>query len=88
MSGDHLLLRLSHDQALVLSDWLARVMGTQPFDTLVDEDPAVWSSLYAISGTLEMSLVDVVAPDYGTRLERARRRLLADLGDVRPSSAE
>jgi hypothetical protein len=52
MPEDHFVIKLSHDQALVLSDWLDRVMGTEAFDRLVD-DPAVWSALYNISGFLK-----------------------------------
>lgn len=62
-------LERSLDQALVLSDWLHRVMGTAVFDGLVNEDRAVWSPLYQIAGTLETSLVEVFAPDYRTRLD-------------------
>lgn len=78
-----------HDQAhqgpgVVLSDWLDRMMmDSSEFQDLVNQDRAVWSPLYAISGALETSLVEVFTPDYGTRLDSARQRLLdADSGRV------
>jgi hypothetical protein len=74
MIDDHFEIRLSRDQALVLSDWLDRVMGTEAFDRVVD-DPAVWSALYSIHGRLETSLSEIFMPDYSARLEAARRRL-------------
>jgi hypothetical protein len=81
-------IKLSSDQALVLSDWLYRVMGTKVFDGFVNQDPAVWSPLYQISGSLETSLTEIFMPDYGTRLEAARDRLLNTLGEVGRPVAE
>jgi hypothetical protein len=79
---EQVVIALTRDQALVLSDWLFRNMGTERLDSLIDEDRAVWSPIYAISGTLETSLAEVFAADYGQRLARARSRLVATLGDV------
>lgn len=76
------MIRLSRDEALVLSDWLHRMMGTADFDELVDRDQAVWSPLYRICGTLETSLAEVFRPDYPVRLQEARKRLLDALGGV------
>jgi hypothetical protein len=78
-----LVIRLDHDQALVLSDWLDRVMNTERFEALVDEEPAVWLPLRQISGALETTLPDVFAADYIERLDRARLRVLVRTGDVR-----
>jgi hypothetical protein len=84
---DDLTIKLNRDQAFVLSDWLYRRMGTATFDKLVNEDPAVWSPLYTIAGTLEKSLVEAFMPDYTSRLHGARERLLDSLGDIgRPPS--
>jgi hypothetical protein len=77
---DDVTIRLSHDQALVLSDWLERVEATEAFGRVVD-DRAVWSALFKISGTLETTLPDIFARDYKARLEAARERLIATLGD-------
>ncbi|MGN9807298.1 hypothetical protein [Micromonospora sp. L32] len=84
MPEDRFAIELSHDQALVLSDWLDRVIGTEGFDRLVD-DPAVWSALYSISGPLETSLPELFMPDYKARLEAARERLQ---GSERPMTGE
>ncbi|GAA3423078.1 hypothetical protein GCM10018953_02610 [Streptosporangium nondiastaticum] len=75
-------IELTQDQALVLSDWLDRVIGTAEFDDLVGEDRAVWSPLHLIAGTLETSLVEVFMPDYSGRLDAARERLLHTLGEA------
>lgn len=73
-------ITLSPDQAVVLSDWLDRVIGTERFDSFIHEDPAVWSPLYQLAGTLETTLPEIFAADYNIRLDAARRRLLPTLG--------
>ena len=89
VADEELTIRLSKDQALVLSDWLYRMMGKPAFDNLVNEDRAVWSPLHRIAGTLDKSLVKVFMPDYSSRLHGARERLLDVLGDVgRPPAAQ
>ncbi|MEU1688898.1 hypothetical protein [Micromonospora sp. NPDC005707] len=80
MSDDQVTITLSRDQALVLSHWLDTVMGTRSFDSIVDEDPAVWSALHRISGTLDKEPL-IFARDYGQRLDEARGRLCSDLGE-------
>ena len=59
MTENDFTIKLTRDQALVLSDWLDRMIGTAEFDGLVDQDRAVWSPIYKVSGTLETSLVEV-----------------------------
>lgn len=69
-------IKLTRDQAFVLSDWLYEVMmQSDKLDAIVP-DQAVWSGIYAISGTLETILPEVFMPDYVGRLEQARQRLL------------
>ena len=70
---------LNADQAIVLSDWLDRVIGTERFDSFIDEDAAVWSPLYQLHGALETTLPEIFAADYTDRLDAARRRLLPTL---------
>ena len=82
----------TRDQAIVLSDWLDRVMHQKAFAQVVD-DRAVWSPLLRISGSLEASLSEVFDlkyherlsevfdPKYNERLSEARERLLVELGD-------
>ncbi|SCL36801.1 hypothetical protein GA0074692_4449 [Micromonospora pallida] len=79
--ADDFTINLTRDQALVLSDWLYNVIGTERFDAIANEDVAVWSALHRISGALETSLVEIFMPDYAARLEAARARLRAGLGD-------
>lgn len=87
VDDDDLTIKLNRDQAIVLSDWLYRMMGTPTFDSLVNEERAVWSPLYTIAGTLDTSLVKVFMPDYTDRIQSARQRLLDSLGDIgRPPS--
>ncbi|MFG2038123.1 hypothetical protein [Dactylosporangium sp. NPDC048998] len=74
------LIKLSHDQALVLSDWLDRVESTEAFQRVVD-DRAVWSALHRIGGTLDKALPDLFASDYAERLRAAQERLIESLGD-------
>ncbi len=77
---DSVIIKLTHDQAFVLSDWLYEVMmQSDKLDAIVP-DRAVWSGIYKISGTLETTLVEIFAPDYGDRLEQARQRLLDAMG--------
>jgi hypothetical protein len=79
---DDLTIKLTKDQALVLSNWLDRMVGTPAFDNVVNEEPAVWSPLHTIAGTLDKSLVEIFMPDYSGRLHDARERLPDDLGEI------
>ncbi|MFD7655398.1 hypothetical protein ACFV4N_15615 [Actinosynnema sp. NPDC059797] len=72
-------VELSDDQALVLSDWLNRVMHREDFSALID-DRAVWSALFKISGTLEVRLSSIFASSYAEQLDAARGRLVEELG--------
>lgn len=72
MSDEEVTITLSRDQALVLSHWLGTVMGTRSFDSIVDEDPAVWSALYRISGAVDAEPL-IFARDYGQRLDEGTR---------------
>jgi hypothetical protein len=85
---DDLTIKLTKDQAFVLSHWLDRMMGTPAFDNLVNEERAVWSPLHTIAGTLDKSLVEIFMPDYSGRLHDARERLLDDLGEIGRPPAE
>ncbi|AZM46865.1 hypothetical protein DMB38_14555 [Streptomyces sp. WAC 06738] len=73
MENPEIVVRLTPDEALVLSDWLERVQMTD-LGRLVD-DAAVWAPLHRIAGTLDKSLPQIYAADYAERLEAARRRL-------------
>jgi hypothetical protein len=69
-------LRLTADEALVMSDWIHRLQDQAV--PLADE--AVWVPLYRIGGTLETMLPEMFSPDYHERVQSARLRLLAKLG--------
>ncbi|MFE0086272.1 hypothetical protein [Streptomyces sp. NPDC058992] len=73
MEDPEIIIRLTPDEALVLSDWLEQVQMTD-LSRLVD-DAAVWAPLHRIAGTLDKSLPGIFAADYAERLEAARRRL-------------
>jgi hypothetical protein len=72
-------IRLTRDQAFVLSDWLYRVMFKSDDLEKIVHDRAVWSPIYAISGTFDKTLSEIFMPDYGPRLEAAKERLRVDL---------
>jgi hypothetical protein len=84
MADDDVIVRLSHDQALVLSQWLYEMMfegdGRGRLDPLI-EDRTVWSSLWKIAGTLDATLPDIFAADYAERLDAARSGLGEELGE-------
>jgi len=81
-------IKLTHDQAFVLSDWLYEVMmRSDKLDAIVP-DRAVWSAIYAISGPLETTLPEIFMPDYTGRLEQARQRLLNAVGGDEDDTAE
>ncbi|MFJ8431391.1 hypothetical protein ACIQ9P_08820 [Kitasatospora sp. NPDC094019] len=73
MSDSQVTIKLTGDEALVLSDWLEKLQMTD-LSRVVD-DPAVWAPIHRIAGTLDKSIPGLFAPDYDQRLEAARRRL-------------
>jgi hypothetical protein len=78
--AESIQISLTVDQAVVLSDWLDRMVHQTKFAEVVD-DRAVWSPLLKISGSLERQLPVIFDPKYAERLAEARRRLIAGLGD-------
>ncbi|WP_093778897.1 hypothetical protein [Streptomyces sp. 136MFCol5.1] len=80
MDEEPVVIKLTHDEAFVLSDWLYEVMMKSAKLDAIVPDRAVWSGIYAISGALEKSLVEIFMPDYAGRLEQARQRLLGAMG--------
>ncbi|WP_024934278.1 hypothetical protein [Actinomadura welshii] len=73
MERDEFVIKLSADEALVLSDWLERVQMTD-LGRIVD-DPAVSSPLHKIAGTLDKTLPWIFATGYTERLAAAGARL-------------
>ncbi|MEU1556983.1 hypothetical protein ABZ517_30395 [Streptomyces scabiei] len=79
MENPEIIIKLTSDETLVLSDWLEQLQMTD-LSRLVG-DAAVWAPLHRISGALDKSLPEIFAADYAERLEAARRRLRPDLDD-------
>ncbi|WP_086772738.1 hypothetical protein [Streptomyces bobili] len=83
MDDEEITLRLTRNQAFVLSDWLYQVMFQSDDLEGIVRDRAVWSPIYTISGTLDTTLSEIFMPDYAERLDAAKQRLRADLyGDA------
>jgi hypothetical protein len=53
VNDEPVTIKLTCDQAFVLSDWLYEVTMKSDQLSAVVTDRAVWSPLYSISGTLE-----------------------------------
>jgi hypothetical protein len=83
MAPDDVIVRLSRDQALVLSHWLHEMTfegdGNNRLGPVI-EDRTVWSALYTIAGTLDKALPDIFAASYADYLDAARARLAKELG--------
>lgn len=73
MSDSQVTIKLTSDEALVLSHWLEKLQMTD-FSRVVD-DPAVWAPIHQIAATLDTAVPELFAPDYDQRLEAARQRL-------------
>ena len=79
---DVILVRLTQDEALILSDWIYRLQRDREMRDRCVDDKAVWLPLYRLSGTLETTLPEIFAADYAGKVASARARLLTKLGDV------
>jgi hypothetical protein len=66
------ILLLSHDEALVLFEWLSR---TDKKGAIPIEHEAEQKVLWEIEGQLEQVIVAPLAPDYGARVAAARDRV-------------
>ncbi|MFI9202905.1 hypothetical protein [Streptomyces sp. NPDC053048] len=73
MENSQVTIKLTSDEALVLSHWLEKLQMTD-LSRVVD-DPVVWAPIHRIAGTLDKALPELFTPDYDQRLEAARRRL-------------
>ncbi|MEU0009431.1 hypothetical protein ABZ079_35740 [Streptomyces sp. NPDC006314] len=79
MENPEIIIKLTPDEALLLSDWLEQVQMTD-LSRLVG-DAAVWAPLHRIAGTLDKSLPGICAADYAERMKAARSRLRPALDD-------
>ncbi|MFJ9456232.1 hypothetical protein ACIRST_14225 [Kitasatospora sp. NPDC101447] len=73
MSDSQVTIKLTRDEALVLSHWLEKLQMTD-LSRVVD-DPALWAPIHRIAGTLDKAFPGLFASDYHERLEAARQRL-------------
>ena len=67
---DPILVELSHDEALVLFEWLAHNDGALPIS-----DPAEQDVLWRLEGQLEKTLVEPLAANYADVVHAARVRI-------------
>ncbi|MFJ9446273.1 hypothetical protein ACIRRH_31100 [Kitasatospora sp. NPDC101235] len=73
MADEDVTIRLTSDEAFVLSHWLERLQMTDLSRTV--DDPAVWVPIHKIAGTLDRALPGLFAFDYDHQLAAARQRL-------------
>lgn len=73
MNDSQVTIKLTRDEALVLLHWLEEIELSEPSGVV--EDPAVWTPVHRILGTLNKVLVEAYAPDYASRLDAARQRI-------------
>lgn len=66
-------LSLTHDQALVLFDWLSREDGKKRIPV---EHQAEQEVLWAMEAQLERALVEPLEADYDAAVSSARKRLV------------
>ena len=74
---DGVSLRLTHAEALVLFEWLARVDAA---GNLLVEDPAEEHVLWSLECQLESRLIEPLRPDYRKAVEAARRKVRGSQG--------
>jgi hypothetical protein len=76
--GRSVRLHLTHDEALVLFEWLSEREDDGALDPLIEH----WSEqlvLWRLQGQLEKALVEPFHPEYRELLASARERLVADI---------
>ena len=83
--NDTASLVLDRDVALVLFDFLARVVDEEEGEPLADAlaDPAELHALLSLFADLEEALTEPSQDDYAQRVEAARARVLQKFGRPR-----
>lgn len=77
MSEDLITLSITRDEAIVLQEWLARVVDDENAEGIADtleDDAEVWA-LDAVMIVLEQALEEPLADDFDKILRAARKRL-------------
>lgn len=77
-TGSEVVVRLTGSEALVLSDALTMAERRNALGALHHDDPAVRRLLDDLIASFEPVVDEAFAGDYGERVERARRAVLAD----------
>jgi hypothetical protein len=72
MDSDPVALTLTHDEALVLFEFLSRFLDDEH---LTLEDQGEERALWKLQGMLESRLVEILLPNYTELVEQARTRL-------------
>ncbi|SFS45809.1 hypothetical protein [Marininema halotolerans] len=73
MSNDKFVLQFTHEEALVLFDWISRLNELEDSSTI--QDQAEKRILWDIESMLERSLPEVLDPDYESQLAAAREKV-------------
>lgn len=76
-ANDSVLLGLSHDEALVVFEWLAKNSERGTLENFA-EDHISLAGLNALLCALESTLTEPLARDYDQRLSEARARLAGE----------
>jgi hypothetical protein len=74
-TGPNVTLSLTHDQALVLFEWLSREDGRNGIPT---EHQAEQKVLWEVEGQLERALVEPLQPNYSEAVSAARERIMSE----------
>lgn len=77
MSEDLITLSITRDEAIVLQEWLARVVDDENAEGIADtleDDAEVWA-LDAVLILLEQALDEPLDPDFEKILKAARKRV-------------
>lgn len=74
MEDPEITIKLTRDEATILSDWLERLQMTDLSNAV--DDPAARAPIHRIADQLDKMLPALFFPNYDDRLEEARCRLL------------
>ena len=79
MAEDDIAITLSHDEALVLFDWLSRTDAQRNDLRDIVEDQAEQRALWNLTCLLEREIPELFSPDYRDAVDQARLRLRDDV---------
>ena len=82
MAEDPVRIAISRDEALVLHEWLARVVdedNARPIEGCLEDNSEAWA-LTGLLALLEASLSEPFEPGFAKTLAAARKRIVAANG--------